>query len=78
MSKIANVFRFSFDTKGLVEDKYCMSFEIIKQDMAGSYFAYENPYAKIPILLTETDTDKLFWSTKYWGNVRLNEIKLLP
>ena len=73
-----NIMRFALDTKGLVEDKYCLSFEIIKQDSAGNYYSYDNPYAKIPIVLTEGDTEKIFWSKKYWGNIKLDDIKLLP
>ncbi len=69
--------RFSLDLEGLVEDRYCLSFEIIKKDNAGGYFSYDNPYAKILVLITETDTGKIFWSKKYWGNVKLNDIKLL-
>ena len=72
-----NVLKFSLKTEGLIEDKYCLSFEVIKQNTAGDYFSYDNPYAKIFILLTETDTNKIFWSKRYWGNIQLNKMKLL-
>ena len=72
-----NIIQFELDTKGLAEDKYCLSFEIIQQDSTGGYYSYDNPYAKIPIVLIEKNTDKIFWSKKYWGNVKLNNIKLL-
>ena len=77
IKKGENILRFSLDLEGLVEDRYCLSFEIIKKDNAGGYFSYDNPYAKILVLITETDTGKIFWSKKYWGNVKLNDIKLL-
>ena len=69
--------RFSFLTDVLAEDQYCLSFEIIKKDSAGSYFSYDNPSARIQILLEHDDLNEIFWSKRFWGNVRLPEIELM-
>ena len=68
---------FSFQTDKLAEDQYCLSFEIISKDHAGNYFSYDNPYARIQVLIENGDLNEIFWSKKYWGNVRLNEITVV-
>lgn len=63
---------FSFKTDSLAEDQYCLSFEIIKKDETGNYFSFDNPMARINIQIKNSDINEIFWSKKYWGNVRLN------
>lgn len=66
------VFRFSPDR--LAEDQYCLSFEVIRKDYTGNYYSYDNPYARIQILVGNNDKQEIFWSKKYWGNVRLPDL----
>ena len=68
---------FSFRTNLLSEDQYCFSFEIIKKDHSGNYFSYDNPYARIQVLIENNDLDEIFWSNTYWGNVRLGDMKII-
>lgn len=68
---------FSFRTNLLSEDQYCFSFEIIKKDHSGNYFSYDNPYARIQVLIENNDLDEIFWSNTYWGNVRLGDMEII-
>ena len=68
-------FRFRLITEGLVEDYYCLSAEIIKYDQSGNYLSYDNPDAIIPFRLINKGNDSVKWSTKYWGNIQLQEMK---
>lgn len=68
---------FSFQTDKLAEDQYCLSFEIIKKDHSGNYFSYDNPYARIQVIIENNKLNEIFWSKQYWGNVRLNEISVV-
>lgn len=68
---------FSFRTNLLSEDQYCFSFEIIKKDHSGNYFSYDNPYARIQVLIENKNLDEIFWSNTYWGNVRLGEMEII-
>ena len=66
--------RFKCFLDSLAEDQYCLSFEIVKKDYTGNYFAYDNPYARIQILIEDKDKKNIFWSKRYWGNVRLPDL----
>lgn len=68
---------FSLNTLGLAEDQYCLSFEIIKKDSVGGYYSYDNPYSRIQILLVNPEIEEIFWSKKYWGNVRLKDLEIV-
>jgi len=66
--------RFKCFLDSLAEDQYCLSFEIVKKDYTGNYFTYDNPYARIQILIEDKDKKNIFWSKRYWGNVRLPDL----
>lgn len=68
--------QFEFDTSGLIEDVYCLSFEIIARDESGNYYSYDNPGASIPIQIINQDKTDIVWSKQYWGNVRLKEMNV--
>ena len=68
---------FSFDTNSLAEDQYCLSFEIIKKDSVGNYFSYDNPSARIQVLIVNPKMEEIFWSKKYWGNIRLEDLEII-
>ena len=67
---------FSFKTDSLAEAQYCLSFEIIKTDITGNYFPYDNPMARIAILIEQPDSNLIFWSKQYWGNIRLQDTEV--
>ena len=66
--------QFSFVLNELIEDTYCLSFEIISYDTSGNYYSYDNPGAIIPIRVVNKNENDIVWSKQYWGNVRLKEI----
>ena len=68
---------FIFDMVELVEDIYCLSFEIIARDSLGNYYSYDNPGAIIPIRVINQDEKDIVWSKQYWGNVRLKEMHVI-
>ena len=68
---------FSLATDNLAENVYCLSFEIISRDNTGNYYSYDNPSAKILVDLNIHDKSGLFWSKKYWGNIKLPEIGIV-
>ena len=68
---------FAMSMESLVEDIYCLSFEIIAKDRTGNYFSYDNPDAKILIHLVNEDETDICWAKQYWGNVRLQNVKVL-
>ena len=69
-------FVFSMTMASLVEDTYCVSFEIISRDKTGNYFSYDNPGAMIPVQLVNQDEDDIIWSKQYWGNVRMSDMEV--
>lgn len=70
------VFRFQLDTSLLMPDNYCFSFEVIQYNEDGFYFSYDNPGAMMPVRITNGDR-RDSWSLKYWGNIRMENMKVL-
>ena len=68
---------FLLNTRGLIEDDYCLSPEIIKYDYNGNYFTYDNPSAIIPIRIINKNSGRNIWSKKYWGNYQLKNMTAL-
>jgi lipopolysaccharide transport system ATP-binding protein len=69
--------RFSMNLGGLVPDSYSFSLEIVERDQTGNYYSYDNPYAAMPVRITNPDAGGILWSTRYWGNVRLEDGKII-
>ena len=63
--------RIEMETKGLVQDGYCLSLEIVERDQVGNYLSYDNPGAIMPIQLLNRDSTQINWPKQYWSNVRL-------
>ncbi len=68
---------FVFSTTSLIEDTYSMSFEIIARDYSGNYFTYDNPGANIQIQITNQNGNDIVWSRQYWGNVKLEDMRII-
>lgn len=64
------IVRAKVETTALVEDVYCLCFEIISKAQSGTYWSYDNPGAIMPIQLVDDNQD-IIWAKQYWGNVRL-------
>ena len=60
----------------LMEDIYCMSFEIISCDNTGNYFSYDNPDAKILLHMVNEDKTDIRWAKQWWGSIRLPDAKV--
>ena len=69
--------KFSLQTNELIEDTYCLSFEMIARDGSGNYFSFDNPGAIIPIQLKNCNQDDIVWSKQYWGNVRMQSMQVM-
>ena len=69
-------FIFTLSTNDLIEDIYCLSFEIIARDESGNYFSYDNPGAIIPIQIINRDETDIVWSKQFWGNIRLDQMEV--
>ena len=67
---------FVMETHELIEDTYCLSFEMISRDYSGNYYSYDNPGAIIPIQVLNQNAKEIAWSKQYWGNVRLKDMEL--
>lgn len=70
------VFRFMLDTSPLMPDMYSFSFEVIQYNENGFYYSYDNPGAMMPVRITNGDK-RDSWSLKYWGNIRIDNLKIL-
>lgn len=66
----------SVNLDSLIEDIYCLSFEIITTDSTGYYFSYDNPAAMIFLNLINDTENSIRWSKNFWGNVRLPDIEI--
>lgn len=69
-------YRFSFETASLMENIYCLSFEIIDSGDGASYCSYDNPRAEIRIKIIKFPDKNFVWSNKYWGTIKLNDMTL--
>ena len=67
---------FELDINGLIPDVYSFSFELIQYDYSGNYHPYDNPGAMMPVRINKDNDTIMNWSTKYWGNVALPEMKV--
>ena len=65
------------DIKGLVQDDYCLSMELVERDRTGNYFSFDNPAAVLPIQLENRDAESIIWPTKYWSNIELPSARVL-
>lgn len=70
------VVTFFLSTDFLVQDSYCFSIEMISTDQRGNYFSFDNPRTAMPVQITDPGSSKIVWSKKYWGNIRLPEMKV--
>ena len=69
--KINNI-KMTIKTDALLYDNYCLTLEVIQNNVTGSqYISYDNPDKAIPISIVNNFTDDFNWSKQYWGNVIL-------
>ena len=69
--------RICMNLEGLVAADYSFSLEVVERDQTGNYYSYDNPYAAMPVQITNPDAADIVWSTRYWGNVRLEDAAVL-
>ena len=68
---------FAFNSVGLVEDKYCLTVEIIKQNQVGTYFAYDNSDTILPIQIINKDENGIRWAKQFWGNIQWSNMAIV-
>lgn len=68
-------FLLEYDPSNLVEGRYYFEVDIYSKNEYGTFTSYDHPSKKV--FFEITSTNEINWQRKYWGNVRLNEIKLL-
>ena len=64
-------------TSTLVEDRYCLSMELVSINSEGNYYSYDNPAAIIPIRITNQSNCDVIWPKRFWGNIKLSDIEIL-
>lgn len=69
--------RLELALNGLVDDEYTLSFEIIGIDERGNYFTLDNPGVAMPFKIIGANRSDVVWSKQYWGNIRLDQIKIV-
>jgi lipopolysaccharide transport system ATP-binding protein len=70
--------RFSLDISNLVEGTYSFYLDIFYRNDYGTINSCDHPLKKIYFEVMDDDNVKsITWSRKYYGNVRLNELRLL-
>lgn len=69
-------FVFYPDVSALAHGKYCVNFEIIEQDTTGNYYSYDNPNARIFLLLENEYAHGIKWYRQYWSNVCFPEFEV--
>ena len=69
---------FEFDASNLVEGRYYFDVDIFSMNEYGAGMSYDHPVKSV---FFEIEQDKnmrsLNWTRKYWGSVRLNEMKVI-
>ena len=67
---------FTFDPSNLCEGMYFFKLFFFENDSNNNIFDLDGAMAKINFEIVETDSNKSAWLQNYWGNVRLNAIKI--
>ena len=66
-----------FDVSNLVEGQYVFEPDIYVRNEFGNHFSYDHPQQKMCIeLIKDPELESLTWQKKFWGNVRLNTMKV--
>lgn len=68
---------FEFEPSNLVEDEYYFYPDIFTFDDCGNHLSVDHPMQKISFRLIDDLQEGLKWQTQYYGNVRLNNLRLL-
>lgn len=67
---------FEFDASNLVEGRYYFDVDIFSMNEYGAGMSYDHPLKSVFFEIEhDKDLRTLNWTRKYWGSVRLNEIK---
>jgi lipopolysaccharide transport system ATP-binding protein len=70
--------RFSFDISNLVEGIYCFYLDIFYRNDYGTINSCDHPLKKIYFeVMDDNNVKSIAWSRKCYGNIRLNELKIL-
>ena len=68
----------SFDISNLVPGRYHFEFDVFVMNEYGTHFSYDHPIQKIYFEVVDDETvESIRWQRNYFGNVRLNELKVL-
>ncbi len=69
-------FVFYPDISSLAQGKYCINFEVIEEDITGNYRSYDNPNARIFLLLENEYAHGIRWYRQYWDSVSFPEFEV--
>ena len=68
----------SFIIPNLVPGRYHFEFDVFVMNEYGTHFSYDHPIQKIYFEVVDDETvESIRWQRNYFGNVRLNELKVL-
>lgn len=68
---------FNFDMKNIVEGIYKFIIDIFTYDGNGRHYSVDHPSQLIKFKLLEDVAQELKWETKYYGHIRLNDLKCI-
>lgn len=75
---IEGVTNLSFDISNIVEGNYYFEIDIFILNEFGNFSSYDHPLKKIYFeIVKDIELISVTWEKKYWGNVRLNTMKVL-
>ena len=66
-----------FDPSNLCEGIYYFKLFIFANDNIGNAFDLDGAMAELYFKIIEAEGNKTIWKQNYWGNVRLNQIKII-
>ena len=68
---------FSFDASNLVEDTYSFIPDLFVDDGNGKHYSVDHPMQNVFFKIIDDAPIGLDWNLKYYGNVRMNEVKVI-
>lgn len=67
-----------FDISNLVEGKYYLYIDVFTMNEFSAHESYDHPVKKVFFeVVKDESTESLNWNRRYWGSVRLNELKIV-
>lgn len=67
----------SMNMSNLVEGQYYFQLDIFSDDGTGRHWSYDHPMCNISFEIYDSRPEGLVWQKQYYGNVRLNEMKII-